>query len=172
MAKKKEEIPERVSMKQVVGENIKRFRKAYVERSETVTISWGARRGKVVKAWTQEGQRELFRPFGIKWNHSTWSLTETAKRSPRADELFKLALAFNVPVWAFFVPPPEWMGARIDEEGIEMGAHHIITRHLAAHAKSKMLYNPRLMGRRYAVHAEVSNVNPRIVAELDASADD
>lgn len=136
-----------VSIADIVGRNIVRWRKQRMDRSsETITIGWGEREGKVVQAWSQEGMREQLRIYGIKWNHTKISKLENGEKEPTATDLFQLAHFFGVPVWMLYVPPVEWVDRTVADEGVEPIPVYGYVLKYFVNLGADPLYAPRLLG--------------------------
>lgn len=79
----------RVTIKQIVGANLKRFREMRV----------GVLKQTLLDA--------LHDNYGITWTRQGWWRAERGERNLDVDELAALADLFGVPIWAFFIPTPE-----------------------------------------------------------------
>jgi transcriptional regulator with XRE-family HTH domain len=158
-----------ITLAEIIGENLRQLR-AEQDKTETITIGWGARQGEVVGAWGQEGLREQLRRYGIKWNHTKMSDIENGHNEPTATELFKLAHLYKKPVWTFYVPRVEWIEAQIEEPGLEMPAYYIISEHLTRPAfENPSLFSTNMLSSTYATLGDIEGIDRTVVKALRAA---
>lgn len=79
-----------------------------------------------LRSWTQDEAAERMEPFlGVRWSRATFSLAERSIDGRRvrqftADEIMAFALAFDLPILWFFLPPTETLQLKSGSAAIEM----------------------------------------------------
>lgn len=94
-----------------------------VNWSPNAVVGYNLRRIRERRGWTHEQAAERLEPYlGVRWKRSAFSLAEKTKPEGRvrqfsADEIVAMSLAFEVPLWWWFIPPVGKHGPEAIEAG-------------------------------------------------------
>jgi hypothetical protein len=86
----------------------------YFALTPNQVVAYNLAQARLLKGWTQEQACEALEPhIGARWSKANYSAAERSVDGNRirqfdADEIVAFALAFELPVTWFFLPPPPW----------------------------------------------------------------